>query len=581
MLTVRDKFGKVVLDVADTPGRDLIATMAAEAGVEYEIRLHDLDFAGDRSYVYRLDVTAAPRVAAVYPAAGRRGQTQSVEFYGVGLATGAALWESITRDVTFPDSPAPHFETAIETPWGSAPVQLGLSSIPESIKSTAGDLTIPVPGAVTGAFGERFGSDTYSMRLPPGAWVIEATAPASGSSAGAQLDLELQLLGPDGKPIALNDDVPGSTNARLTHTVSAEGEYRVIVADRSGRSGTRAGNYRIEVTPVKDDIELTLPTQLNLPLGGQAKLTVKVIRSGNLNEAIPLRMEGLPAGVTVPENLAIPAGKAELAIELTCAADAGTTASLCTVVAAPTVNGQPTERRSDPILVAITMKPRFKLTPEGLDDVRKVHRGSTYLFPLLVERFEGFTGPIVLEMTAKQQRHRQGLASDEYLIPPTESRVEYPIFVPEWMETTKTSRMILNGRAEVADPKGTVRTLLQKQELRFGILPQGALLKLTQGLNEPSVKPGDRLTIPVQLSVAPDLQDPIEISIVPADGGRHPFRAEPLTLVPGQKEAHFTVEVATSSSPGEYTLMLRARSLKDGQWPVISETPLLIEIRGQ
>ena len=134
--------------------------------------------------------------------------------------------------------------------------------------------------------------------------------------------------------------------------------------------------------------------------------------------------------------------------------------------------------QTKPILLATTMKARVKITPEGLDDVRKVHRGSTFLFPLFIARLEGYQGPVTLEMTAKQQRHRQGLAGEELVVPPEATKIDYPIFVPEWMETTKTSRMILNGVVQVADPKGNVRTLVQRMELRLGILPQGALLKL-------------------------------------------------------------------------------------------------------
>ena len=55
------------------------------------------------------------------------------------------------------------------------------------------------------------------------------------------------------------------------------------------------------------------------------------------------------------------------------------------------------------------------------------------------------------------------------VLPAEARRVEYPIFVPEWLETTKTSRMILNGAVQVPDPTGKPRTLLQRQELRIGI----------------------------------------------------------------------------------------------------------------
>src|SRR5439155_4471447 len=120
MLRVQDADGKVVLDVADTEGRDLTVTMPAQADVKYELRLHDLDFAGDRSYIYRLTLTPGPQVLATYPAAGRRGETRSVEFVGIGLATSSHRLDSVTRDVTFPSAvEATSHNYSLETPWGT------------------------------------------------------------------------------------------------------------------------------------------------------------------------------------------------------------------------------------------------------------------------------------------------------------------------------------------------------------------------------------------------------------------------------------------------------------------------------
>ena len=95
MLQVRDAQGHAVVDAADTEGRDLTATFVALADAKYVVSLHDLDFAGDRSYVYRLTLIAGPQVLAAFPVAGRRGETRRVEFVGIGLATGAAgsSWE--------------------------------------------------------------------------------------------------------------------------------------------------------------------------------------------------------------------------------------------------------------------------------------------------------------------------------------------------------------------------------------------------------------------------------------------------------------------------------------------------------
>ena len=225
------------------------------------------------------------------------------------------------------------------------------------------------------------------------------------------------------------------------------------------------------------------------------------------------------------------------------------------------------------------MKPRIKLTPEGLDDVSKVHRGSTHLFPFNIERLEGFAGPITLEMTAKQQRHRQGLSSDEFSVPAEAKRVEYPIFVPEWMETTKTSRMIINGAVQVADPKGNVRTLLQKQELRVGILPEGALMKLSHTAGEPTVTLGSEVRIPLALSLASELKDAIKITVMPSDDQSTLLAAEPIQLSPGQKETTLIVRVANDAKlVGEQSLVVRAATLRNG-YPVISETTVLLTIK--
>ena len=578
MLKVRDPSGRVVLDIADTEGRDFATTMLATAGINYEISLHDLDFAGDRSYVYRLTVAAAPRVLAAYPAAGQRGQTRPVEFVGIGLATGSDKLESVTRDVAFPaNADATTFDYSVQTEWGiAAPVRLLVSDVAESVKPPTGDSVLTAPGAVTGAIGQRFGSEQHSVTLTKGqVWDVAAQAKRLNSP----LDLELTVFGPDGKQVATNDDAAGSTDSEISLTVPADGLYRIVVSDRSGKSGSREANYRLAISAPREDLELSLPPLLNVVSGSQGKLALKATRKGGFKGPIPVTISGLPAGVTAPENLVIPEGKNDLTIDLTCAADAAVKSSLCSISTSVAIGGQMVTRTAGPMALAMTMKPRIKLTPEGLDDVRKVHRGSTYLFPMLIERLEGYAGPITLEMTAKQQRHRQGLASDEFIVPPDAKRVEYPIFVPEWMETTKTSRMILNGAVQIPDPQGNVRTLLQRQELRFGILPEGALMKLSHPPGEIKATAGSTIKVPLSLSIASELKDPIEISIVANEVNQGAFKGNTITLVPGQKSAVYEIQVtAEAARKKEQEVTVRAKALKDGRWPVISETSLTVDV---
>jgi hypothetical protein len=112
------------------------------------------------------------------------------------------------------------------------------------------------------------------------------------------------------------------------------------------------------------------------------------------------------------------------------------------------------------------MPPPFSLDAEGKNDVTKWPRGTTFPAPVLIERNEGFTGDIVLEMAARQGRHRQGIRGPELSVQPGIDRILYPVFLPEWLETTRTSRMVVNGVSQVADPQGRVRYLSSKLKTR-------------------------------------------------------------------------------------------------------------------
>ncbi len=585
MLRVTNAAGQVIADSADTEGRDLVVTIPAQAEQNYTVSLHDLDYAGDRSYVYRLALSEEPRVVAAYPAAGKRGETRRVEFV-VANGTGN---ETVAHDVVFPAQPGavPNVPFAISfrdsatrgkpAADASRSVALGLSDIAERAEAELPERKLEVPGAVTGSIEARFGSDKYRATFKMGEkWVIRAEARAIGSP----LDLDLAILDAEGKQIAAQEDAPGTTDPELEFAVPKDGEYQLMLTDRSGASGSRAANYRLSCQPVAEDFQITLPPLLTVPLAGQSKLAVKAARLGGFAGPIQLQVTGLPAGLTPSADLTIAEKKNDLSIDLTSAADAPANASLVEVTATAMLNGQSVTRPVGKLVIATIMKPRIKITPDGLDDVRKVHRGSTYLAPLTIERLEGYQGELVLEMTAKQQRHRQGLASGEYTVKADANRADYPIFVPEWMETTKTSRMILNGSVKVPDPKGNVRTLLQRMELRIGILPEGAMLKLSHNAGEPVMTPGGEFRVPLTISRSEGLREPVKISLSMEEPKNRFFTADPVTIPADRKDAELLVRFpkADPGALGEVPLIIRAESQKDG-FPVVSETTVLITVR--
>jgi hypothetical protein len=326
---------------------------------------------------------------------------------------------------------------------------------------------------------------------------------------------------------------------------------------------------------------------LAVSLGGTGKLAISIVRTGGFAGAVGIGFRGLPDGVTAAEG-AIAAGAAEGTVELVCGADAGTAARLATLVLSGTTSAGRPLTHERPIAVAVTMKPRVRIVPDGLDDVRKVHRGTTFRGPLTIHRLEGFEGEVRLHPTAKQQRHRQGMDGEEIVVPADATHCEYPVFVPEWMETTRTSRFIVNGAVEVTDPRGAKRTLLERQELRLGMLPEGAIMKLTAP-EEIRLKRGATAAIVLGLVRGAEFRTaafagPVRLELVRESlprGWREGNLVTPEPVVienDGAEQAYVTLNVSLADDPriaGEGPITIRATALEEGRWPVVSEATVV------
>ena len=290
--------------------------------------------------------------------------------------------------------------------------------------------------------------------------------------------MSLAVLGPDGKEIVRNDDLPETTDAGLDFTVPADGTYQIVVSDTSGKSGSRAAMYHLVVRQPAADFALQLPVQrISVPIGGKFDLAVKAMRTGSFKGPIALTVKGLPAGVSVPAHLVIPADKSDFVVSLQAAKDAGTTAAIVTLEGTATLGTAPatriaqtrvplslTPRHPDEnqlpeLLLAVTLTPRFKGHPVDQDTGRKVHRGSTFPADVIIERLDGFQGEIVLKMAAQQSYQVQGISGGDVVVPPGVTQTIYPCFMPEWLETTRTSRMgmIAEAQRRRSQGKGALR----------------------------------------------------------------------------------------------------------------------------
>lgn len=584
IVEIRDASGRLVADAADTAARDERFTFAARAGQEYFARVYDVDFRGNRSFVYRLSFTPGPRLLSTFPAVVQRGVTQDVEFFGYGLETGAAKLESVTRTLKVPaDADATSFKDQLKLSGDlSVSFEVPLSDLSEQVEIGTPNqpATMPVelsgPSAITGVLDQRYGIDRYRVSGTKGdVWSIDVQA----ESLGSRLDVSLAILKEDGTELKRVDDVPGTTDARIVFTVPADGAYDLLVSDTSGASGSRQAVYRLAIQKAKPGFRLTVPELAAVPIEGSAVLAIKAERTGGFVGPIPVALDGLPEGVTIPEDAAIPEKKNDLKLKITAAANAGTIARMLTLTGTATIDDATIAHSPEPVLLAVTMKPPFKIEAEGKNDVTKWPRGTTFPAPVLIERDESFKGDIMLEMHSKQGRHRQGIRGPEMVIKPDEDRILYPVFLPEWLETTRTSRMVVNGVAKIADPKGRIRYSSSKLVTRIGFLPTGAMLKIDSPLKEFELSSAASFEYPIQVLRGSGLRGPIKLELINESEAAPAFRASPVVVDVSENQATLSVSTPDSGivSIGSRVLTLKVRAT--AQWnghPVIAETNLTV-----
>ena len=580
VVEIRDGSDRLIADAADTASRDLKFTFAVEAGQKYTARVYDVDFRGNRSFVYRLSLTPGPSLVTTMPAFVKQDSTQDVEFIGYGIKTGSAKLESIIQKIQVHADVQAAFVGEVEVVGGTKlRYEIPISDIPEVVeqqsdtdfKKTIQELSGPV--GVTGVLSQRYGTDRYRASGSRGdVWAIDVLAEAIGSP----LDVSLAIVNEAGVELKRVDDVAGTTDVRVEFKLPADGAYDLIVGDTSGTSGRAVSVYRLAVHKATPGFRLSTPERLAVPINGSAVLAVKAERIGGFTGAIAISIDGLPAEVSIPAGSEIPEKKNDVKLKISAPAGVGTVARMVTLTGSAVIAEKSVTHSPEATLLAITMKPPFSIDAEGKNDVTKWPRGTTYPAPVLVERDETFKGDIILEMAAKQGRHRQGIRGPEMTITPYQKRILYPVFLPEWLETTRTSRMVVNGVTKVADPAGRIRYSSSKLVTRLGFLPTGAMLKIESPLKELDLTSKSEFEYPINVLRASGLSGAITLELVRNSASAEVFTAEAVSISESTTVATLKLNRVPDVAVAR-ALPLRIRAT--GNWnayPVIAETTLIV-----
>ena len=595
-LTIKDASGKIVADGADTAGSGVTLRFASQAGMTYAATIRDIEFAGDRGYVYRLTIRNSPAIVSTLPLVVKAGEKHSLKMIGWGLDKPAVL-SAIQRDITAPN--AAEQTIAIDLPTGKTPVKIFTAAATDTLEPASEDPAqrqVTIPAAISATFDKMDATsglaiDRYRFLAKKGQ-VLRMVAEVDRFQS--PVDPQLIVSSLEGKELLRNDDAPGANDAMIQFTPAADGEYELAVSDVSGLATSLASVYRLTIDDVATlaDFELQFPERLDIPLGGKGDIAIKLNRLGTWKVPINLQLQGLPVGITPAEVMApgstagvpavanqIPADKPANNLTLTAAADSAAAASLVTIIATAEVDGKKIEKKSPPILVSSIIKTRVKVKSTVQDGGRIVNRGTTYPADVVVERLDGYAGPVILQMAASQQRQRRGIRGGELTVPAGVDQVQYPIFMPEWLETSLTARMNVIGVTPVADPKGNIRHVTGIMDGFIVMSLEGALLKLTHEQQEYVAAPGSAIDIPLKVSRTVKL--PVAADVVLVADKSSIFSADAAQLQPAVNQHVFQLKIAADAKPGLHLATIRATALQDGKWPAVSETavPIYVETK--
>lgn len=562
-LEVRDAQGRRLAESDDRQAADPLLRFTAPADGDYQVHIHDARFQGGQAYVYRLTLTADPYIVDHFPLGGKRGSSLKLQVEGQALSAKEI-------DVAIPAAAAGEYSYQATIGGKRAnPILLDIDDLPELMAS---DRLATFPAVCNGRIDKPGKIEVWPWAGRKGeAWAFELRAGRLGSA----LDGILTIHDAQGKQLAKAEAAAGQPDPLLTFTPPTDGNYEVRVQDRFRSRGGQGYAYRLRVDrPAAADFRLILTSDVvTVPRKGKAVVKLTADRIGGFKDAIDLKVEGLPAGVS-----ASPAkfGPGQNAIDI--ALQAGPTAAIgvahLKIEGSAKVGGNVVARSArlksvlgapdlDSVMLAVALPTPFKIKGEYV--MGFAPRGGVLKRHYKIER-EGYDGPIEIRLTDKQARHLQGAHGPVIMVPAGVKEFSYVASLPPWMEVGRTARVCVMGTAVVKEQDGSEHEVsfssVNQNEQMVAVVGPGQLA-LDAERTSLAVVPGKDLTLPLRIKRGLGLKGPVRVELI----------------VPGHVRgiAATLVEIAPSQESG--TLTIRCQAKIDGalNMPLIVRASLMHE----
>jgi hypothetical protein len=394
-------------------GTDALLDVTLPADGDYLIRLFEFTHTvGTPEHFYRLSVTTAPWIDAVFPDVIEPGKTANVTVYGRNLPGGkpdpsavvdGKVLETITVPVTAPADPAAllrldpesrpptnglfvdNFTYRLRNAAGvSNAAVFGYARAPVVLDNGDNDTpdkaqAITLPCEIAGHVEKKRDRDWYSFTAKKGDVL---SFELLSERVGAPTDMYFALRNPEAKQDLGEYDDDGDTlsplkpmtrsedPARLRFVAPADARYLLLVASR--HADTQAGpshSYRLRIGPEQPDFRLVAlaasdanPDACTVQQGGHRYWEVFAFRRDGFAEAITLTVEGLPNGVTsVPQTLG--PGLKHTSLVVSAAGNAPTGQAEVKIKGTATIQGQAVVREARPVEVIWPVTPGQGIPP--------------------------------------------------------------------------------------------------------------------------------------------------------------------------------------------------------------------------
>jgi hypothetical protein len=250
-------------------------------------------FSAAASYVYRLTLTTAAFVDHAFPLAASQDNPTEIELRGWNIP-------QPVRFYTVPSSSTPQDVAPLFHPELGNTAMIKTVSHPVTVESAVNDSAHPqpikLPMTISGSISAERDEDWYQFMAKKGQ-KIEFRA--ESWALGFPLDPLIRLVDAKGKRLAQVDDINRSQrDAVLTHTIPADGEYRLMIRDLNRDGGFRYV-YRLSGVIPQADFNLKIAADaFTLTPGTPLEIPVTVARLHGFGGEISITAVDLPAGVT-------------------------------------------------------------------------------------------------------------------------------------------------------------------------------------------------------------------------------------------------------------------------------------------